>query len=67
MTKNYCDQCKNEIMDKKYVRVSFMGPISTKPWFIGDNVYLCEQCYWKVKEKMENIIGNKPQEAVTTI
>jgi hypothetical protein len=66
MTKNYCDHCKNEIIDKKYVRVSFMGPVSIKPWFVGDNIYLCEQCYWNVKEKMESIIGNNIQGVLTS-
>jgi hypothetical protein len=43
-----------------------MGPVSIKPWFVGDNIYLCEQCYWNVKEKMESIIGNNIQGVLTS-
>ena len=60
MTKEFCDNCKKEIIieNKDYVGINFFGSISTKG-FLSKRVAFCEKCYLKLDRKISEFLGNK--------
>lgn len=53
MTKEFCDFCKKEVFDRKMVKMSFLGSITTKS-FLVDKTIFCEECYIKFDNSLKN-------------
>lgn len=55
MTKNYCDKCKDKILNDGVARLSFTGHVRNK--FIHDTNIFCEECFTILNTEIKKFIG----------